>query len=282
MFTGRSDPTDAHIRTGTGIKTENFHDSPSSSKEPPVSNAVMFDWDMVLGDQANPFAESSGRSCGSPSHGDQVTDLSNIDESPVQPVLQNFPVSMISGKPRRFTAHWYNKYSAWLEYNAEKDAILCKMCRHFGNDMVSDQFSGGFRNWKRIHRACLKSSKAHNTALCRYKKYKACPWHTSRASLQNQLNHQTLTPGVIQNNRDHIKVILDIVMFCVKQHIAPCKHKENDLGSFHELFQLLCKHDPRIKSRFDAIPKNKTSTERPHRRRSLSAASTNKTGITRR
>lgn len=46
-------------------------------------------------------------------------------------------------------------------------------------------------------------------------------------------------------------------MFCVRQHVAPGVPKEPDLANFPELFQLLCKYDPSLKSRFDAIPKNK-------------------------
>lgn len=258
-FTGKTEPVDVRIGIEPDIKTENFDDSPSSSEEPIANNAVIIDWDVVLADRANPCAERAERgSCASPSQGDQVTDLSNVDESPVQPILQNFPVSVIAGKPRRFTAHWYSKYGTWLEYSAEKDAIFCKACRHFGNNLIADKFTRGFRNWKRTHQACSKHelSKAHNTALCKYRSYKECQ-QSSRSTLQN---HHTVTPGLIQNNRDHIKVLLDIVMFCVRQHIAPCEHKENDLGNFHELFQLLCKYDPRIKSRFDAIPKSKNST----------------------
>lgn len=263
-FTGKSEPADVHIGTEPVIKTEHFDGSPSSREEPTASNAaVIIDWgNIVLADGANACAESAERSCGSPSHGDMVTDLSKIDESPAQPILRNFPVSVIAGKPRRFTAHWYSKYGVWLEYSAKKDAIFCKVCRHFGNNLIADKFTRGFRNWKRTHQACSKHelSKAHNTALCKYMKYKEGQ-QSSCATLMNQLgNHHPVTPGLIQNNRDHIKVMLDIVMFCVRQHIAPCKHKDNDLRNFHELFQLLCKYDPRIKSRFDAIPKNKNST----------------------
>lgn len=266
-FTGKTEPADVHIGTEPDIKTEHFDDSPSSSEEPTVSNAaVIMDWGkIVLADGANPCVEGAeSRSCGSPSHGDMVLDLSKIDESPAQPILRNFPVSVIAGKPRRFTAHWYSKYGVWLEYSAKKDAIFCKVCRHFGNNLIADKFTRGFRNWKRTHQACSKHelSKAHNTALCKYTKYKEGQ-QSSHVTLMNQPenhHHHPVTPGLIQNNRDHIKVMLDIVMFCVRQHIAPCRKKENDLGNFHELFQLLCKYDPRIKSRFDAIPKNKNAT----------------------
>lgn len=254
IFTGKSEPVEVDIGTETVIKAEKFDNSPSSCEEPTASNAVIIDWGMVLHD-----GENTERSCGSPSRGDKVTDLSSIDQSPVQPILQNFPVSVIAGKPRRFTAHWYSKYGAWLEYSAEKDAIFCKACRHFGNNLIADKFTRGFRNWKRTHQACSKHelSKAHNTALGKYTNYKQCR-QSSSVTLMNRFgNQQNVTPGLIQNNRDHFKVILDIVMFCVRQHITPSKHKEHDLGNFHELFQLLCKYDPRIKSRFDAIPKNK-------------------------
>lgn len=258
-----------HIGIEPDIKTEHFDDSPLSSEDPSVSYAVISDWDdhVVSYGKVKPCAESAEGSCGSPSHDeDKITDLSGIDESPVQPLLQNFPVSVIAGKPRRFTPHWYSKYGAWLEYSAEKDAIFCKVCRHFGNNLVADKFTRGFRNWKRTHQACSKHelSKAHNTALCKYMNYKEDQQSRRAAHLDlhplHHHQHHTVTPGLIQTNRDHIKVILDIVMFCVRQHTAPCKHRVNDLAGFHDLFQLLCKYDPRIKSRLDAVPRNKVST----------------------
>lgn len=268
-FTGKCEPTDVHIGIESGVKSEHFNESPSSSEEPGVSNVAISDWEDNLGlaGKVKSCAESAEGSSASRGHDeDTITDLSSIDESPVQPILQSFPVSVIAGKPRRFTPHWYSKYGAWLEYSAEKDAIFCKMCRHFGNNLIADKFTRGFRNWKRTHQACSKHelSKAHNTALCKYMNYKESQ-QASRAALLNQSenhhlhHHHTRSPGLIQTNRDHIKVILDVVMFCVRQQTVPCKHKENGLGNFNELFQLLCKYDPRIKSQYDAIHKNKNS-----------------------
>lgn len=243
-FTGKSEPVDVDIGTGPGIKTEHSEDSPSSSEAPA---AVTLDWDAV-------------RDGGSPGQGDRVTDLSSIDESPAQPILRDFPVSVIAGKARRFTAHWYSKYGAWLEYSAEKDAIFCKVCRHFGNNLIADKFTRGFRNWKRTHQACSKHelSKAHNAALCKFLQYKEQSNHVT--SQLPHHHHNVTPPGLIQSNRDHIKVVLDVVMFCVRQHVSLCKHKEHDPGNFRELFQLLCEYDPRIQSQFDAVPRSKDST----------------------
>lgn len=265
-FTGKSEPADVHGGIESDIKAERLDDGPSSCEEPAVSNVVVRDWDNIaLADEAKPCAESAGGSCGSPSRdGDKVADLSSIDEPPAQPILQNFPVSVIAGKPRRFTPHWYSKYGAWLEYSVENNAIFCKVCRHFGNNLIADKFTRGFRNWKRTHQACSKHelSKAHNTALGKYLTYKEVQ-QSGNAALNQPANndqHHTVSPGLTQTNRDHIKVILDVVMFCVRQHVTPGEHEENNLGGFHEAFQLLCKYDPRIQSRFDAVPKNRTLT----------------------
>ncbi|KAF5902845.1 zinc finger MYM-type protein 1-like [Clarias magur] len=243
-FTGKSEPVDVDIGTGPGIKTEHLEDSPCSSVEAAASSAATLE-----------------RDCGSPGQGDGATDLSGVDESPAQPILRSFPVSVIAGKARRFTAHWYSKYGAWLEYSAEKDAIFCKVCRHFGNNLIADKFTRGFRNWKRTHQACSKHelSKAHNTALCKFLQYKEQSNHVT-FQVDHHYHHDVATPGLIQSNRDHIKVVLDVVMFCVRQHVSLCKHKEHDPGNFRELFQLLCDYDPRMKSRFDAVPGSKDST----------------------
>lgn len=47
---------------------------------------------------------------------------------------------------------------------------------------------------------------------------------------------------------EHMKAVIDIVMFCAKQGIALRGHRENEealnKGKFLELFSLIAKHDP--------------------------------------
>ena len=49
----------------------------------------------------------------------------------------------------------------------------------------------------------------------------------------------------IKRNRDHLKVILDIVLFCVKQDIPLHGHSDPlNKGNFTQLFKFMCKYDP--------------------------------------
>lgn len=57
-------------------------------------------------------------------------DLTAIDEPPSQPNLKVFPCAVKNGKSRSFASKWYGQFP-WLEYSVIKDAIFCKMCRHF-------------------------------------------------------------------------------------------------------------------------------------------------------
>ncbi|KAK4559753.1 hypothetical protein RGQ29_008794 [Quercus rubra] len=54
-----------------------------------------------------------------------------LTKGPCQPVLDVFPVSYFSEKPRRFRSDWY-RGRKWLKYSIEKDAAFCFYCYLFG------------------------------------------------------------------------------------------------------------------------------------------------------
>ncbi len=55
----------------------------------------------------------------------------------------------------------------------------------------------------------------------------------------------------IERNRQHVKVVLDVVMKCVKMEIPLRGHRETqealNKGNFLELFEFISKYDPEIK-----------------------------------
>ena len=77
-----------------------------------------------------------------------------LTKGPCQPVLDVFPVSYFSEKPRRFRSDWY-KGRKWLEYSIDKDAAFCFYCYLFGQD-VGKQGGGetfvtkGFKLWNQV------------------------------------------------------------------------------------------------------------------------------------
>lgn len=66
----------------------------------------------------------------------------------------------------------------------------------------------------------------------------------------------------MERNRDHIEVVLDIVLFCAKQDIPLHGHRESEealnRGNFWELFRLLLNYDKEIQKRLEQLPKNVT------------------------
>ncbi len=192
------------------------------------------------------------------------TNLSAVDEPPCQPKLRDFPVTQtVSGKRRNFSAKWYDRYT-WLEYSIAIDAVFCQPCRHFNTDVKEDRFSkAGLRDWGHLGQFCIKheASKAHAAAVARHKGF----MEIKRAG-KGDIIHQVTKDAqghftdLIERNRTHIKVIIDILLFCAKQGIALRGHKEDtesmNRGNFFDLFKVLCQYDPEIKQRLDELPAN--------------------------
>jgi hypothetical protein len=62
-----------------------------------------------------------------------------IAKGPCQPWSHEFPIRIISGKPRRFLPDWFAEFT-WLEYSVKKDATFCFVCYLFKHKSYS---SGG-------------------------------------------------------------------------------------------------------------------------------------------
>lgn len=57
----------------------------------------------------------------------------------------------------------------------------------------------------------------------------------------------------VERNRQHVKVVLDIVMMCAKQDIPLRGHRETEetlnRGNFLEIFKLISKYNPEVENR---------------------------------
>ncbi|KAF3844479.1 hypothetical protein F7725_007642, partial [Dissostichus mawsoni] len=156
------------------------------------------------------------------------SDLSTIDEPATQPKHGSFPPTTLAGKPRCFSVRWYGLFP-WLEYSTSRDAVFCKACRHFPEATTVDRFiKTGFKDWKHISQCCL--------------------------------NNDACNRSFVERNREHIKVVIDLVLFCAKQGIPLRGHRENEealnRGNFLELFPKISHYDPEIKRRLDDLPGN--------------------------
>ena len=78
-----------------------------------------------------------------------------LTKGPCQPILDVFPLSYFSEKPRRFRSEWYIGRK-WLEYSIDKDAAFCFYCYLFGRQDVGKQGGGetfvtkGFKLWNQV------------------------------------------------------------------------------------------------------------------------------------
>ncbi|KAK7163906.1 hypothetical protein R3I94_002577 [Phoxinus phoxinus] len=81
-----------------------------------------------------------------------------------------------------------------------------------------------------------------------------------RGNIINQLNNDASDTSFIERHRQHIMMVIDLVLFCAKQEIPLRGHRENpdavNKGNFLELLDLVSKYDPEIKRRLDELPKN--------------------------
>lgn len=190
------------------------------------------------------------------------TDLSAIEEPPSQPHLKEFPCTVKNGKSRCFSSKWYGEFS-WLEYSVKTNSIFCKMCRHFAGGADGPFVREGFVDWKHLRQACEKhqQSKPHSLSLEKFQNYRANQ-SSGRGNVLNQMNRDAMDYLFIERNRDHLKVVLDIVLLCAKQDIPLRGHREDadalNRGNFLELFKFMCKYDPQIQSRLEQLPRNGT------------------------
>lgn len=140
--------------------------------------------------------------------------------------------------------------------------MFCKPCRNFPEAVSERRFiKSGFKDWKHLSQYCVKheASRAHTTALGRYEGYRQSH-KPGRGNIINQLHKDDVNSSFVQRNREHIKVVIDLVLFCAKQDIPLRGHRENqealNKGNFLELLQLISSYDPEIKRRLDELPRN--------------------------
>ena len=101
------------------------------------------------------------------------------------------------------------------------------------------------------------ASRAHSAALSKTEGFRQSH-QPGRGNIVNQLNNDACNRSFVERNREHIKVVIDLVLCCAKQGIPLRGHRENEealnRGNFLELFQMISHYDPEIKRRLDDLP----------------------------
>ena len=96
-----------------------------------------------------------------------------LTKGPCQPVLNDFPLSYFSEKPRRFRSEWYVGRK-WLEYSIDKDAAFCFYCYLFRWQDVGKEGGGetfvtkGVKLWNQVAKLdshVVGVNNAHNQGI---------------------------------------------------------------------------------------------------------------------
>ncbi|KAK4581548.1 hypothetical protein RGQ29_024959 [Quercus rubra] len=184
-----------------------------------------------------------------------------LTKGPCQPILDVFPLSYFSKKPRRFRSNWY-RGRKWLEYSIEKDAAFCFYCYLFGRQDFGKQGGGetfvtkGFKLWNQV--AKLDShigrvNSAHSQAVKKGEDLLMEKQHI-QSVLVKQLNKDK------QDYRVQLNAIVDCIRFLLCRGLAFRGHDESqgssDKGNFLELVQFLGDHNESINEVLQTAPKN--------------------------
>ena len=141
----------------------------------------------------------------------------------------------------------------WLEYSQSIDAAFCFACRHFFVAQlakVSDaSFTPvGYSNWKREKKSqhCFNvhiNSDCHKATMIAWTNYKRMESaSTSISRMVSEAQQRT-----IEESRQYIKTLGEILLLTAKQDIAQRGHKENEesisRGNFLEILNSVKNHD---------------------------------------
>uniref|UniRef100_A0A1X7V0P6 TTF-type domain-containing protein n=1 Tax=Amphimedon queenslandica TaxID=400682 RepID=A0A1X7V0P6_AMPQE len=170
---------------------------------------------------------------------------------------------MYGSVKRSFQERWYHLFP-WLEYSIERDCVYCFPCRFFGVNTDRCLSYQGYSDWKHAlgkigTLTTHDSSVKHKEATLTWKQYQSTIAHDT--SIANQLERGRLK--TIQENREYVKYILEVILLCAQQGIALRGHREvNDsekstnIGNFLSLVQLHSRHIDLLRERLETGPKN--------------------------
>ena len=149
--------------------------------------------------------------------------------------------------------------------------MLCYPCWLFGSVSAigsSRPETGfiliGFKDWKHAtgkkEIICHSNSLSHKESMVALEQYRV---NSERGfSISNRIN--TSWETTIANNWHYIKTISEILLFCSRQEIGICGHREDkssmNRGNFLELLDLVAKHDTVIQHKLINTLQNATYT----------------------
>ena len=180
------------------------------------------------------------------------------DDKPSKPPKNfQFPSKMLGNKDRKCQYVWLEKWE-WLEYSIKLDACYCFVCFWFRGDLSSQLTSPkGWSSWKDSDRLQKhRDGKKHENASQLYIEYK------SRLLTAHQIGTiiWSANTAEIQENREYVTAICDVLLLCARQNLPLRGHQESadslNRGNFLEIISLLGKYNNTIGDKLKYSPKN--------------------------
>ena len=184
-----------------------------------------------------------------------------IDEScPNQPKLDSYNPQTYGKRTRDFNYEWFKKHP-WLSYDEVKKEASCFSCSKFLPDS-----SFVFTNWKKPEKL-LKHGKSQNHCLSMLK------WIDARRTERNKTTVASLMISehakTVEENRKHMRVIIETLMFTAVQNIAlrgATESRQNlpdisdiNRGNFLELLSFKARDSTWLQEKLSHVVKERAS-----------------------
>ena len=178
-----------------------------------------------------------------------------IKKGPHQPNLPKFPQKddIPVSKQRQFTAIWYKEFPH-LEYSICKDAVFCFICSLFrasGQDPALVET--GVSTWNKMKSrgmgkkgklAMHFSSHSHKAALSAYVSFCNPSCHVDALLDKDVRNAKIQEEREKLENKEVVKILLDIVKTLARQDIAFRGNGSDKNGNFCQIVALVARHCP--------------------------------------
>lgn len=178
-----------------------------------------------------------------------------IMQGPHQPKLLKFPQndSIPASKQRQFCASWYDEYPH-VEYSISKDAAFCFICSLFHKEGQDSAWcETGVSAWEKMKsRGIAKKGKlaqhfcsdSHKEAVSAYLSF-CKPMGQIDTLLDKEVRNAKIQEAMDkQENREIIKILLDIVKTLARQNIAFRGDGNEEGGNFCQIVALVSRHCP--------------------------------------
>ena len=180
------------------------------------------------------------------------------DDSPAQPILNNFPKDSTG---RHFRPDWYSMFP-WLEYSVSQQKVFCFACRKFGTNTCKSEIAftaNGFSNWKKAleNGKGLKkhnNSSDHTLSMVRWEDKKMIS-EGKKKSIVNLIDPER--ESLVKNNQEYFSMLIKYHIHFVTNEQPYRGHDETDdsknPGKWKSFINLQLETNAHFKELYDNI-----------------------------